>query len=246
MNSKILTLLLLCVSVFLYMSNTNVIENFKEDDENIDNLAGTGSGLGVEMGDRGYSNSPYFQVGPTSAYSPGGAVGTDNVHGPQFLTHARYGLNAARGGDAIACSGKFQNDCRGDSSCVWTNQGCKNNFETLNQTFNVQGYLEKQFQNGTMGADWVKDSKRRESTRPANPNDDNDDGNAVKPFSVQQIEVKDVGGGMENAQIVGKCLNTCLGRTEVPITDDGNKGWFCVSKSKFRNVKARNLAHEDM
>ena len=197
MIGKLMALLLVSMSVCMYMTKTKIVENFGEDNTKTLNV-----GRNIE-GNPGYHNSPYFAVGPTDAYSAGGSNPSVHAPGPQFITHARLGLNAARGGDAISCTGMEQNECRSDSSCVWTGPGpagqggCKNTFDNLNQSFNTQGYLEKQFQNGTMGAEWVQRSKQREihqqelkrpkKDRSVNDNDDTGGSGVVKPFASNSV-----------------------------------------------------------
>ena len=228
MIGKIAAILLLCVSVFLYMTNTQIVENLVSDNPNDlqdSTSQQTGGALEEVFGDNGYYTANYFPISGTRAYEQGGTDTIDR-RGPQFITRARLGLNAARGGDAILCNGKMENQCRGDSSCVWADPGvCKNTFNNLNQSYDVQGYVEKQFQNGTMGAPYIKDQMKRKANLN-NYTDDNDESNGVEAFGVKNNTTRTRSNEtkVQNARrgdIVGAL------RGEVKITQ--NKSGYCPS-----------------
>ena len=225
--SKIVAILLLCVSVCLYMTNTvnPTIENF----------------------------NTHFPSGNANAYGPGSSDDPNrDVDGYRFYSNASLGRNSARGADAIACTGRVQSDCNGNPSCVFTNQGCKNKFDVPHESFS-QNFERNLATPGGGGATWARQSKARGGPAPAGPpvgpddDDDNDDNQGVvKPFTTSiETNVNIRSNNMEGSQQVGRCLSTCLGRSEIPITSDGPKGWFEVSKTKLRSVNDINPAHED-
>ena len=185
-------------------------------------------------------NYTHFPSGNTNAYGPGTNQNAD-VDGYRFYSNASLGRNSARGADAIACTGKLQKDCNGNPSCVFTQQGCKNRYDVNHESFSQN--FEKRLATGEVGATWAQKSKQREL---AAKSDDNDDTGVVKPFANVETTVSVRSSGMEGAQQVGRCLSTCLGRSEIPITSEGPKGWFEVSKTKLRSVNDINPAHEDL
>ena len=220
MMSKIVAILLLCVSVCLYMTNTvnPTIENF----------------------------NTHFPSGNANAYGPGSSDDPNrDVDGYRFYSNASLGRNAARGADAIACTGRVQSDCNGSPSCVFTNQGCKNKFDVPHESFS-QNFERNLASPSGGGATWARQSKQRELTTPTPTSDDNNESGVVKPFTASvETNINIRSNNMEGSQQVGRCLSTCLGRSEIPITSEGPKGWFEVSKTKLRSVNDINPAHED-
>ena len=177
------------------------------------------------MGNTGYNFQNHFPTSGPRAYDRGGST-IMNTPGPRFYTNANLGLNAARGGDAITCTGKTVNECRGDSSCTWADGNvCKNTFQSLQSNYGVSGYLEQQFQNGTMGAPYIRHQYSQQSQQPTAQQPTAQQPIAQQPTAQQPIAQQPTSEeGYNNVDIFGVKKNTAPIRENLTRTENKNRG----------------------